>query len=78
MKERDIIKSIMAAKEVTNAVLAHRLGITSATIWDRLNNKEIKKGMSLAMVSEMVRNLDYKIVIVPRGARLPEGGYEVD
>lgn len=77
MKSKDIIKAIMASKEVGNAALAHRLGITPAAMWDRLNNKTVKE-LSVATVSDIVKSLDYKVVIVPRSARVPEGGYEVD
>ena len=77
MKSRDIIRAIMEAQSVTNATLAHRLGITNAAIWDRLNNKGVKD-LSVSTLSDMARNLDYKVVVVPRNSRIPEGGYEVD
>jgi len=77
MRGRDIIKSIMDANSITNATLAHRLGITNAAIWDRLNNKGVKD-LSVSTLSDMARNLDYKVVVVPRNSRIPEGGYEVD
>jgi hypothetical protein len=34
--------------------------------------------MSIGKANEMLRAMDYKVVILPREARIPEGGYEVE
>lgn len=78
MKGRDIIKAIMEIKGVTNADLAGRLNITQATAWDRVNSKKVKD-IPVSTLSEMLRALDYKVVIVPRTARVNgDDSYEVD
>ena len=81
---KDIVKMIMTKQEVTNAKLASRLSITPATLWDRVsNNKRVnKKGqlvgerdLNVQILNEMLRALDYKIIIAPADAKVPEGGY---
>lgn len=77
MRAREIVKAIMDKFGITNAVMASRLNISQAALWDRLNNKKVKD-IPVSTLSEMLRALDYKVVIVPRGSRVPEGGYEVE
>ena len=77
MKAREITKVIMDKQGVNNASMAERLNITQAALWDRLNTKKAKD-IPVSMLSEMLRALDYKVVIVPRSSRLPSDGYEVE
>lgn len=77
MKAREITKVIMDKQGVSNASMADRLKITQAALWDRLNTKKAKD-IPVSMLSEMLRALDYKVVIVPRSSRLPTDGYEVE
>ena len=77
MKAREIIKVIMDKQSVNNASMADRLNISQAALWDRLNNKKVKD-IPVSMLSEMLRVLDYKVVIIPRSSRLPADGYEVE
>ena len=77
MKAREIIKYIMEKQSVNNASMADRLNITQAALWDRLNTKKAKD-IPVSMLSEMLRALDYKVVIVPRSNRRPSDGYEVE
>ena len=77
MKAREITKVIMDKQGVNNASMADRLDITQAALWDRLNTKKAKD-VPVSMLSEMLRALDYKVVIVPRSSRLPADGYEVE
>lgn len=65
MNEKEIVKEIMSAKGITNAQMANALGLTQATMWDRLNGK--KANLSIAKLNEMLRYLDYDLVIMPRG-----------
>lgn len=78
MNGRDCVKQVMMDMNVSNAELAGRLGVTQATLWDRLNNKRVKSGLSAALVSEMLRAMDYKVVVIPRSSRIPTGGYELE
>lgn len=77
MNNREIIKTIMKEQEVSNSVLAKRLGVTQATLWDRLDTTPRKgkprKDISVALFSEMLRALDYKVVVVPENARIRDG-----
>ena len=77
MKAREITKVIMDKQGVNNASMADRINITQAALWDRLNTKKAKD-IPVSMLSEMLRALDYKVVIVPRSSRLPSDGYEVE
>lgn len=65
MTGREIIKEIMNEQGVTNAEMAFKLEITQAALWDRLNNKKVKD-IPLSLLSEMLRELDYTVQIVPR------------
>ena len=65
MNEKEIVKTIMATKGITNAQMANALNITQATMWDRLNGK--KANLSITKLNEMLRYLDYDLVIMPRG-----------
>lgn len=77
MKARELIKVIMEKQDVSNARMADRLNITQATLWDRLNTKKAKD-IPVSLLSEMLRALDYKVVLVPRSSRTPSDGYEVE
>lgn len=77
MKAREITKVIMDKQGVNNASMADRINITQAALWDRLNTKKAKD-IPVSMLSEMLRALDYKVVIVPRSSRVPADGYEVE
>lgn len=77
MNGREIVKAIMNAQNMTNADMAFELKISQAALWDRLNTKKLKD-IPLSLLSDMLRVLKYKVVIVPRSTRLPEGGYEVE
>lgn len=77
MNNREIIKMIMNEQGVSNSTLAKRLDITQATLWDRLDTTPRKgkprKDISVALFSEMLRALDYKVVVVPESTRIRDG-----
>lgn len=77
MTGREIIKAIMEKVNVSNATLAHRLKIKPTAMWDRLNSSKIKD-IPLATLDEMVRALDYKVLIVPSTSKCPKDGFEVE
>ena len=77
MRGRDILKEVMTAKSLSNAELAKRLNVSNATIWERLNNKNVKD-IPVSLMTTMLRAMDYKVIVVPANTRLPEGGYEVE
>ena len=77
MKGREIIKAIMDKQGESNADLAGKLGITQAALWDRLNSKKVKD-IPVSLLQEMLRVMNYKVIVVPRSTRLPSDGYEVE
>lgn len=78
MNARQIVKEIMSNKKITNADMAHRLSITQAALWDRLNTGKAKD-VSVSTLCEMLAVMDYDVVIVPRGkgAKI-DGAYRVN
>ena len=76
MKGREIVKTIMEKQGVTNAQLAHRLDVSIPTMWDRVNSKKVKD-IPLSTLNEMLRALDYKIIIVPAGKQTKDDEYLV-
>lgn len=77
MKAREIVKAIMENTNITNATMAARLSLTPAALWDRLNTKKAKD-IPVSTLNEMLKVLDYKIVIVPRETRVPTNGFTVE
>lgn len=75
MKAKAVVKELMKAQGINNVTLATRLGISSAAMWDRLNGKN--KDIGVDLLREMLKAMDYKLIAVPRNARVPEEGYEV-
>lgn len=78
MEARNIIKQIMSNKKVTNAELARTLGVTQATIWDRLNNKKGRRDIPVSLLNEMLSALDCQIVITPKNCILPQDAFVID
>lgn len=70
----EAVKAIMAAKGIRPAVLCDRLRIKSNVLSERFKQKNV----SVEKLNEMLRAMDYKVVIVPRDARVPDGGYEIE
>ena len=74
MKTGEAVRSIMKEKGVGTNALAARLNKKQNVISERLGQENI----SVSKLNEMLRVLDYKVVLVPRESRVPEGGYEVE
>lgn len=77
MKGREILAEIMARKEITNSRLASRLNLSPQATWDRLHTKKTKD-IPASTLTEMLRAMDYKLIVVPQETRTPVDGYEVD
>lgn len=78
MNGREIVKAIMSETGMTNAELADMLNISQAALWDRLNNKRVKSDLGITLLCNMLRLMKYKVVIVPRNTKVPNGGYEIE
>ena len=70
----EAIKEIMKLKDIRPAVLCDRLKIKSNVLSERFKQKNV----SVEKLNDMLRAMDYKVVIVPRDARVPEGGIEIE
>ena len=74
MKTVEAVRQIMNIKEVGTNKMADRLGKPARLVSDRLSQENI----SISKLNEMLRVLDYKIILAPRETRIPDGGYEVE
>jgi hypothetical protein len=74
MKATKIVREIMSAQGVKVAALADKLKIKSNVLSERLGQENI----SIAKLDEMLRLMDYKIVVMPRDSREQEGWYRVE
>jgi hypothetical protein len=70
----EAVKEIMKLKDVRPAVLCDRLKIKSNVLSERFKQKNV----SVEKLNDMLRAMDYKVAVVPRDARIPEGGYEIE
>ena len=70
----EAIKAIMSKQGVKGAALADRIKVKDGTLRERLTQKNV----SISKLEEMARALDYKVLLVPRDAKLPDGGYEIE
>lgn len=76
MEMRNLIKYLMRENDLSNVVIAERIGLTAQAFWDRVNNRKHKSiGVDTAL--EILQAMDYRLVVVPVGSRLPAGSYEV-
>ena len=77
MNEKEIIMKLMEEQNKTNAQMAAALDISPAAMWDRLNSTKTKR-LTISKVNEMLRALDYELVIMPRAkAGRIDGAYVV-
>lgn len=74
MKATEVVKAIMKKQGVGTNRMADRLNRPPRLVSDRLSQSNI----SIDKLNEMLRLLDYKIVIIPREARLPADSFEVE
>jgi hypothetical protein len=70
----EAVKEIMKLKDIRPAVLCDRLKIKSNVLSERFKQKNV----SVEKLNDMLRAMDYKVVVVPRETRIPEGGYEIE
>ena len=76
MRTTDVIRLVMKEKGVGVNALAKRLGKAQTAISERLT----KDNISIKKLDEMLRVLDYKIVLVPANRTVSEekGEYVVE
>ena len=74
MKVHEAIRKVMEVTSTKVSDIAFRTNKKSNVISERLTQENI----SIKLLDEMLRVMNYKIVIVPREARIPEGGYDIE
>lgn len=74
MKWNFAVRCVMANFGVTVTRLSNRMGRPTRFLCDRL----ARDNTSIDKLNEILRLLDYKIVIVPRETRLRDGWYELE
>lgn len=74
MKATQALKEVMEIRGVRPAVLCDRLNIKSNVLSERFQQENI----SVAKLNEMLRVLDYKIVVVPSDTRVSDGSIVIE
>lgn len=74
MEATKAVREIMASQQVKVASLSNKLKIKSNVLCERLGQKNI----SIAKLDEMLRLMDYKIVLAPVETIEQEGWYKVE
>lgn len=62
MTSKELVKTLMVEKDVSNAEMANALGITQAALWDRLNPKKTNN-MTIGKLNDMLSKLGYELVV---------------
>lgn len=62
MTAKELVKTLMVEKDVSNAEMANALGITQAALWDRLNPKKTNN-MTIGKLNDMLNKLGYELVV---------------
>jgi len=66
MKVNEAVRSIMKSKDIGTNLLASKMGKTPRLVSDRLR----MDNMSIEKLTEILRVMDYKVVLVPRDVKL--------
>lgn len=62
MTAKELVKTLMVEKDMSNAEMANALGITQAALWDRLNPKKTNN-MTIGKLNDMLSKLGYELVV---------------
>ena len=74
MKATTAVREVMTIRNEKVTSLADKLKVKSNVLSERLSQDNI----SIAKLDEMLRLMDYKIVLVPRETREQKGWYRVE
>ena len=75
MTGAEVVRAIMRAKDITVTMLSNRLGLKSTAA---LSMRFKQKNISVSLLNEMLKVMDYKVVAVPSNTRMQGDWYEVD
>lgn len=65
MNEKEIIIKLMEEQNLRIADLANMIGISPAALWDRIKSPK-NKSLTTQKLNEILANLNYEIVLMPR------------
>lgn len=74
MKANEAIREIMNRTGTRMSALASRLKTGTNTV----SNRVAREGITVSKLSDTIRAMDYKVIVVPISTRLPDGGFEVE
>jgi hypothetical protein len=74
MKASEAVRKVMELTKTRVADIAFMTNKKQNVISERLTQENI----SVAKLNEMLRVMNYKIVIVPRETRIPDRGFEIE
>ncbi|MEC4272948.1 helix-turn-helix transcriptional regulator [Adlercreutzia sp. R25] len=74
MNVKEALIAIMSDQGKTKAELARLKGVTPQSINSVFNSQ---KTMSVNLLEELAGYLDYRVALVPRSKKLPDGSVEV-
>lgn len=74
MQTGEAVREVMGIKEIGVNQMADRLGKSPRLVSERLGQQNI----SVKKLNEMLKVMDYKIVILPRETRIPSNGFEIE
>lgn len=74
MKTGDAVREVMKLKEVGVNQLADKMGKSPRLVSERLGQENI----SVKKLNEMLRLMDYKILIVPRDTQTPIDSFKIE
>lgn len=85
MTVEEILKTIMADKNMSKAQLGRAIGVVTAEeakekpskATDIIGKRMKQKNISVNVLSEMLAAMGYTMVIVPAGPKLKDGEFEV-
>ncbi len=77
MNAKIAVREVMKRKGVGTNALAARIGKIPRVVSDRLS-MDRGRSISVETLDEMVRAMDYKVMLVPREMRVQDGMYEIE
>lgn len=84
MKATEVMKLIREKHDTKITTIASRMGKLTGVKEDdkKIINTFVKRftqdNISVGLLNEMLRAMDYKVVVMPVSHKTPEDGYEVD
>jgi len=74
MLAMEAVRKVMQTQGVKPAALCEMLNIKSNVLSERFKQKNV----SITKLNEMLKLLNYKVIIVPSDTEVPENGIEVE